>query len=170
MKTTAIRLYSLSYGKTKTYIAAAIFTLGNIILPQLCHLLPNGGVTLLPIYFFTLLGAYKYGWRVGLLTALLSPLANSLLFGMPPMALLPTIMVKSALLALAAGLIAKRTHSVTIPSIAAAVVFSQIVGTLFEWLISGSFTAATQDFRLGFIGMLIQIFGVWAILRYVIKK
>ena len=68
-----INLYTLSYREVKTYWMALIFVAGNIILPQLCHLVPQGGPTWLPIYFFTLVGAYKYGWKVGLLTALASP-------------------------------------------------------------------------------------------------
>lgn len=63
MKTTTVRLYSLDYSNLKTYFAAALFILGNLVLPQLCHLVPQGGVTLLPIYFFTLIAAYKYGWK-----------------------------------------------------------------------------------------------------------
>ena len=96
-------LYSLSLRESRSLLYAALFVAGNIILPQVCHLIPQGGLTLLPIYFFTLIGAYKYGWQVGLATALLSPLANHALFGMPPAAVLPGIMVKSTLLALAAA-------------------------------------------------------------------
>ena len=85
METTAVKLYSTGYREAKTYLAAALFVAGNIVLPQICHLVPQGGLRWLPIYFFTLVGAYKYGWRVGLLTAVLSPAVNSALFGMPPM-------------------------------------------------------------------------------------
>ena len=77
MQTTTVRLYSLGYGQAKTYWTAFLFVAGNVLLPQLCHLFPLGGVRWLPIYFFTLVGAYKYGWRVGLLTAVLSPAVNS---------------------------------------------------------------------------------------------
>ena len=73
MQTTTVRLYSLGYGQAKTYWTAFLFVAGNVLLPQLCHLFPLGGVRWLPIYFFTLVGAYKYGWRVGLLTAVASP-------------------------------------------------------------------------------------------------
>ena len=103
MQTTSVKLYSLNYRQAVTYGAALLFVAGNIAMPQLCHLVPQGGLILLPIYFFTLIGAYKYGWRVGLLTAVLSPLANNLLFGMPPVPMLAPILVKSVLLALAAG-------------------------------------------------------------------
>ena len=89
MQTTSVKLYSLEYSEAKTYLAAALFLAGNIVLPQLFHTIRLGGPTWLPIYFFTLVGAYKYGWRVGLLTAVLSPLVNSALFGMPAAAALP---------------------------------------------------------------------------------
>lgn len=66
--TSTIRLYSLDYSSSKTYLMALLFVIGNITLPQLVHLLPQGGLVWLPIYMFTLIGAYKYGWKVGLLT------------------------------------------------------------------------------------------------------
>src|SRR5699024_9747055 len=97
METTA-KLYSLNYSNVKTYLFALLFVAGNIVLPQLCHLIPAGGPTLLPIYFFTLIASYKYGFRVGLLTALLSPVINHLLFAMPAAAVLSAILIKSGLL------------------------------------------------------------------------
>ena len=115
METTAVKLYSLDYRDAKTYLAAALFVAGNIVLPQICHLVPQGGLRWLPIYFFTLVGAYKYGWRVGLLTAVLSPLVNSALFGMPAAAALPAILLKSVLLAAAAGFAARRFGRATLP-------------------------------------------------------
>lgn len=170
MNTSTIKLHSLEYAEVRTYVTAAIFILGNIALPQLCHLIPDGGRILLPIYFFTLLGAYKYGWRVGLLTAVLSPLLNSAIFGMPSSAVLPVILFKSVVLALAAGCIASRCKRVSLPLIAAAVLTSQLTGTAFEWLVTGSFAAAVSDFTMGFAGMLLQVFGCWAIIRCVIRK
>lgn len=91
---TSAKLYSLPFGNVKTYLFALLFVAGNIALPQLCHLVPAGGPTLLPIYFFTLIAAYKYGFKVGLLTALLSPVINHLLFAMPAAAVLPAILIK----------------------------------------------------------------------------
>ena len=83
METTTVKFYSLNYNDVKTYWAALLFIVGNILFPQLFHLMPQGGIIWLPIYFFTLIGAYKYGWKVGLLTAILSPIINSLFFDMP---------------------------------------------------------------------------------------
>lgn len=95
METKTVKLYSLDYSNARTYLMAALFIAGNMALPQLFHLIPQGGITWLPIYFFTLIGAYKFGWKVGLLTAILSPIINSLLFGMPLPAVLPAILLKS---------------------------------------------------------------------------
>lgn len=170
MQTTTIKLYSLGYDEAKTYMVASLFIIGNIVLPQLFHLVPKGGMIWLPIYFFTLVGAYKYGWRAGLLTAVISPIVNSLLFGMPMAAALPAILLKSVLLALCAGYVARRYQSVSIPLLLATVLLYQIAGTLGEWALSGSLTLAMQDFRIGIPGMLLQVLGGYAVIKYIIRK
>lgn len=170
MQTKSVKLYSLRYGEAKTYIAAALFVLGNMALPQLCHIVPDGGRMLLPIYFFTLVAAYKYGWRAGLLTAVASPVANSLLFGMPPAAALPAIMLKSVLLAVIAGVVAARFRKASLWMLAIVVLGYQVAGTLGEWAIVGNLYAAAQDFRMGLPGMLLQILGGWAVINWVIRK
>ena len=170
MQTSSIKLYSLNYNEAKTYITAALFILGNIALPQICHLVPQGGMILLPIYFFTLIGAYKYGWKVGLLTAVLSPVMNHLLFGMPAMAVLAPILVKSSALALVAGYVASAKGKVSLSLMATVVLAYQAVGGLFEWAWTGSLMAALQDFRLGLPGMLLQIVGGYLFIKYLLKK
>ena len=131
MKTSSVTLYSTGYRETRTYLAAALFAAGNIVLPQLCHLVQLGGPTMLPIYFFTLVGAYKYG---------------------------------------AAGYAARRFNRVSVALLAAVVLFYQIVGSAGEWALTGSFTAAVQDFRIGIPGMLLQVFGGYLFIKYVIRK
>lgn len=170
MQTTNVNLYSLSYDNLRTYLAAAAFALGNVVLPQLFHLVPQGGMMWLPIYFFTLVAAYKYGWLVGLLTAVASPLLNNALFGMPAAQVLPAILTKSVLLATIAGLTAARCKKASILALTGVVLGYQSVGTLAEWAMSGSLAAATQDFRIGVPGMLLQIVGGWIVINHVIKK
>ena len=46
----------------------------------------------------------------------------------------------------------------------------QAVGTLGEWVLLGDFRTAVQDFRIGLPGMLLQIFGGWAFIKFVIRK
>ena len=170
MQTGTLKLYSLEYKEAKTYGVALLFVAGNVILPQLCHLVQMGGPTWLPIYFFTLTGAYKYGWKVGLLTALISPLVNSVCFGMPAAAALPAILLKSVLLAAVAGYAAVRFKRASLGLLLGVVLAYQLLGTLGEWLMLGSFYAAAQDFRIGIPGMLLQVFGGWIFINCLNRK
>ena len=160
-----IKIYNYGLNELKTYLFVFLFVAGNIILPQLCHLIPDGGKMFLPIYFFTLMASYKYGVKVGLMTAVLSPVINSLFFGMPALALLPAILTKSVVLALAASFVANKTQKVSIVNLLIVVLAYQFVGTLAEWAMTSSFYVAIQDFRLGIPGMLLQLFGTYFLLK-----
>ena len=167
---TSIRLYSLGWREMRTYMFALLFIAGNIILPQLCHLFPQGGLILLPIYFFTLIAAYKFGFRVGLLTAVLSPLINSALFGMPPVAALPIIMIKGVLLAGAAAWMANRSKGASLLALIGVVLVYQFVGGLFEWAMTGSLASALQDWKLGYPGMILQALGGWLVINHLLRR
>lgn len=164
MKATT-KLYSLPFWDVKTYLFAFLFIVGNLAFPQLCHLVPAGGPIWLPIYFFTLVAAYKFGLRVGLLTAILSPLLNHWLFGMPALLVLPAILIKSCLLSGIAAWVAQRTRKVSLTGLLVVVLAYQIAGTACEWAICGDFMLAVQDFRMGIPGMLLQLFGGFAALK-----
>ncbi len=166
---TTTKLYSLSLANKKTYLFATLFIVGNILFPQLAHMIPQGGLIFLPIYFFTLIAAYKYGIHVGLLTAILSPLINNLLFAMPPTVGLPAIIIKSAILAVAASLAAKHFGKVSIIAILLAILAYQVIGTGIEWILTKNFMLAIQDFRLGIPGMLIQLIGGFFVLKALSK-
>jgi hypothetical protein len=153
------------WSEWRTYLLAFLFVAGNIILPQLCHLIPSGGQMILPIYFFTLIASYKFGVKVGLATAILSPVLNSALFGMPPPAALPVILTKSVLLALVASYVASQTKRLSVLHLALVVVIYQIAGSAIEWQISQNWSASTADLTLGIPGMLLQVFGGWLLLK-----
>src|ERR1035437_5609562 len=106
--------YELSLKKITLYTFALLFTAGNLIVPYLCHSVPNGGKILLPIFFFTLIASYKFGFKTGLLTAMISPLANYLLFGNPPSAMLLDIISKSIVLALISSYVSNKTKKISI--------------------------------------------------------
>lgn len=163
------KLYTLGLNNAKTYLIATVFVVGNLLFPQLAHLIPQGGFIFLPIYFFTLIAAYKYGIHVGLLTAILSPLANSMLFGMPPVAVLPAIMIKSAILAVAAAMAAKHFGKISLLGILLAILAYQFIGTGIEWIMTQNFMVAIQDFRIGIPGMLIQLIGGYFVLKALAK-
>ncbi|MFI3295408.1 MAG: ECF transporter S component [Rikenellaceae bacterium] len=170
MQTKTLRLYNLGFTQIKTYLFALAFVLGNILLPQLCHLMPQGGLIFLPIYFFTLIASYKYGLKVGLMTAVLSPVVNYLLFAMPSSAVLGSILVKSIFLAVAASLVASRSGKLSVYTLALVVLSYQLFGTAVEWIMVGDFGLAIQDFRIGIAGMLLQIVGGYLFIKHLIYK
>jgi thiamine transporter ThiT len=152
-----------------TYLISCAFIAGNLILPQICHLVPKGGLILLPIYFFTLIAAYKYGLITGLITAILSPTLNYLFFGMPLEAMLPIILTKSILLAVSAAFVAQSTRKLSIGTLILVVLAYQIPGMIVEGFTQHSFFAATQDVRIGLPGILIQIIGGFFLLKWLDK-
>lgn len=158
MKTTLLTSLRADATALRTYVFAALFVAGNIIGPQLAHLIPGGGPMLLPIYLFTLVAAYRYGIVAGLVTAIVSPLANHLLFGMPSEAMLAIIFTKSILLALFAGYAGQLwSGKARVWHVVAVVVAYQVVAMPFEAMITGSWAMAVQDIRIGWIGLVIQV-------------
>lgn len=105
-----------------------------------------------------------------MLTAVLSPVINSALFGMPAATGLPAILLKSVLLALIAGYAASYFRRTSLGLLLGVVLAYQTVGTLGEWAMKGDFWLAAQDFRIGIPGMLLQVFGGWLFINRVIRK
>jgi len=164
---TNVRLYAFNYDEAKTYLWATVFVACNLVLPQVFHLIPQGGVIFSPLSLVILAGAYKFGWKTGLLAALLSPLVNHLLTGMPAMTTLPVMTLKLAVLALVAGLTAQYFKTVSLPLIIGVVLVSMAIGCLGELLLTGGIAATIADFTIGWPGLLLQVFGAWLILKYV---
>ncbi|MDR3227989.1 MAG: hypothetical protein LBT53_01045 [Puniceicoccales bacterium] len=162
---------ALSWRKTALYLWSALFVAGNLALPQICHAAAgaDGGRALLPLYFFTLVGAACFGRNAGLLIALASPLLNHAIFGMPPSGALPVILVKSCLIAVLAPVLLRRIALLPL-AIAAIVLGYQLLGGAFEWAWTGSLAAAQQDFVIGWPGMLAQFAAAWAILAFVATR
>lgn len=84
--------------------------------------------------------------------------------------MLPIILIKSGLLALAAAAVASCCRKVSIVAVTAAIVIYQAIGTMAEWGMTGSMAAALQDLRLGWPGLLVQLFGGYALLKLMARK
>ena len=65
MMKTNVRLYTFNYNEVMTYLWAMVFVICNLALPQLFHLIPQGGVIFSPLSLVILIGAYKFGWKTG---------------------------------------------------------------------------------------------------------
>ena len=89
---------------------------------------------------------------------------------MPAAGVLPILLIKSSLLAVAAAVVASRSGKVTIPLLLLVVLSYQFVGGLVEWAVMGSLAAALQDFRLGLPGLAVQVLGGYVVLRWLMKK
>lgn len=142
----------------ETYIKSLLFIAANIALPHLFHLIPGGGIMFLPIYFFTMCGTLCYGWRVGLLTALFSPLAGNLIFGVPASPLLPDMLFKGTALVLAASLLTRINHRCPTLTPLMAVLVSWLIVGLAEMPFTGA-SYAFQDFSTGLPGMALMAIG-----------
>ena len=162
-----VRLYSLNYDEAKTYMWATVFVACNLILPQVFHLIPQGGIIFSPLSLVILAGAYKFGWKTGLLAALASPLVNHLITGMPAWEVMPVMTLKLTVLALVAGLAAQRFKTVSLPLLIGVILVSKAIGCLGEFILTGGIAATIQDFTVGWPGLLLQVFGAWLILKYV---
>ena len=162
-----VKLYALNYDEVKTYLWATVFVACNLVLPQVFHLIPQGGIIFSPLSLVIMAGAYKFGWKTGLLAALVSPLVNHLITGMPAWEVLPVMTFKLAALAIVAGLIAQRYQVVSLLILVSIVIMTKAIGIVGELAITGGIDATIADLTLGWPGLMLQIFGTWLILKYV---
>jgi len=152
---------SLTVGRV--YLVTAAMVLGNLALPYAVHLVPDAGRVLMPIFFFTLIAGWAFGAQVGILTGILSPLANHFLTGMPPAAALRDIMLQSALLGALAAIVASRSRKLTLPLVALVVVLHQTLA-LAPSLFHSGLQPALATLRLRIPGLLLQILGGFSVL------
>ena len=163
----SVRLYALNYDEVKTYLWAAVFVACNMVFPPLFHLIPQGGVIFSPLSLVILAGAYKFGWKAGLLAAVLSPMTNHIITGMPVMGVLEVMTMKLAVLAMVAGLVAQRFNSVSLSLLVGVVLASKAIGGFGELLLTGGIDATIADFIIGWPGLILQVVGAWLIVKYV---
>lgn len=163
---TNARLYSFNYSELRTYLWSMLFVACNILLPQVFHLVPQGGIVFAPLSLVILAGSYKLGWKTGLLAAVASPLVNHLLTGMPAWDMLPLMTLKLAALALLAGLAAQHFKRVSLPLIVGVVLVAELLGALAELLLTGGIASTVQDFSVGYPGLLLQVAGTWLVCKY----
>lgn len=88
----------------KKMVFAAVCIALCVVLPIAFHAIPNAGTVFLPMHIPVLLCGLACGWPFGFVTGLLGPLLSSVLTGMPPAAMLPSMMVECATYGLVAGL------------------------------------------------------------------
>lgn len=171
MQTTSVKLYSLEYSEAKTYLAAALFLAGNIVLPQLFHTIRLGGPTWLPDLLIHARGRLQVrlarGAAHGTCVARSQRHCSS---GCPPRRHCPRSYSNRccwpAPQAMPPHASAVRRSHCWQPSYSS-------TRRPAHWANGPSRVRSTppcQDFRIGLPGMLLQIFGGWAFINFIIRK
>ena len=75
-----------------------------VVLPIAFHIIPNAGPVFLPMHIPVLLCGLICGWQYGAVCGIAGPLLSSMLTGMPPAPVLPSMMVECGMYGLTAGL------------------------------------------------------------------
>ena len=138
-----------------------------VVLPLAFHAIPNAGSILLPMHIPVLMCGLVCGWPYGLICGLLGPALSSLLTGMPPAAMLPSMMVECAVYGCVSGLLllivhTKSTYADLYISMIGAMLAGRILGGASKALLfaPGSLTVAawaTGYFVTGLPGILVQL-------------
>lgn len=95
---------SKSSQQIRNLVFAALCTALGIVLPQAFHSIPNAGSIFLPMHLPVLLCGLICAWPYGLACGILTPILSHLIFGMPPAAYLPAMIVELAIYGLLASL------------------------------------------------------------------
>lgn len=98
----------LRYTEIRSYVFTGVFTLLAVAVPWGFHQFHLAGATFLPMHIFVLVAGLLFGWRVGLVVGLLTPLASYAVSGMPVLQILPQIVVELGVYGLVAGMLRER--------------------------------------------------------------
>lgn len=99
----------LSYAKKVVYTALCAALC--VVLPMAFHAVQNAGTVFLPMHIPVLLCGLMCGWPFGFICGILGPVLSSLLTGMPPAAMLPSMVVECAAYGCITGLGMKYIHT-----------------------------------------------------------
>ncbi len=156
--------------KKLSYVRSIVFTAVCaalcIVVPMAFHSIPNAGTVFLPMHIPVLLCGLMCPWPYGLLCGLIGPLLSSLTTGMPPAAMLPSMMVECGVYGLVSSLGMRfvRTRSAVADlyiSMVNAMILGRVVAGLAKSLIFAPGTApfawVTTSLVASIPGILIQL-------------
>ena len=137
-----------------------------LVLPMAFHSIPNAGSIFLPMHIPVLLCGLICGWPFGLVTGLIGPFLSSILTGMPPAAMLPSMMVECGAYGAVAGLMMQfvRTKNATVDlyvSMVIAMAAGRILSGLAKaWIFTpgvAPFAWVTTSLVTGIPGIVVQL-------------
>ena len=154
----------LSYAKRIVLSAACIALC--VVLPMAFHSFPNGGSVFLPMHIPVLLCGLMCSWPYGLMCGLLGPALSSLVTGMPPAAMLPSMMIECAVYGCVSGLMMRLVHTkknwadLYISMVTAMVLGRVVAGLAKAWIFTpgtAPFAWVTTSLVTGIPGICIQL-------------
>lgn len=149
----------------KKLVYTAVCAALCLVLPMAFHAIPNAGSVMLPMHIPVLLCGLICGWPYGLLCGLIGPAISSLT-GMPPAAMLPSMMVECGTYGMVSGLMmrfvrTKRPVADLYISMATAMILGRVVSGLAKSLIFSPGTApfawVTTSLVTGVPGIILQL-------------
>ena len=157
-----VQTKTITLKDTISSVMTLLFIAANIGLPHLFHMIPDGGIMFLPIYFFTAVAAVLYGRNMGIITAIMSPTMGYFIFGAPRLTMIPDMILKGVLLSVVITFfLAKcrktRNRYMSIP-----------IGVITAWAVAGIMELpfwemhfAFLDFFTGIPGLCFMTIGGW---------
>lgn len=152
-----------------SYVKKLVFTAACaalcLVLPMAFHTVPNAGSIFLPMHIPVLLCGLICGWPYGLVCGLIGPAISSLT-GMPPLAILPSMMVECAAYGAVTGLMMKfiRTKHTAVDlyiSMITAMALGRVIAGLAKaWIFAPgtpAFAWVTTSLVTGVPGIVIQL-------------
>ena len=150
----------------KSIITAVCIALCYVV-PLLFHGVQNAGRVFLPMHLPVFLCGLICGWQYGLLCGLAGPALSSLLSGMPPVAMLPSMMLELAVYGCISGLMmriirTKNTYADLYISLIIALLCGRVIAGLMQALIFARGTYSMTAWVSGYVvtswpGTLIQL-------------
>ena len=156
----------MKYSPIKKLVITAVCIALCVVLPMVFHSFPNGGSIFLPMHIPVLLCGLMCSCPYGLVCGLLGPALSSVNTGMPPAAMLPSMMVECAIYGCVAGLMMEfvRTKKLYldlyISMITAMLAGRVVAGLVKAWILTpgvAPFAWVTTSLVEGIPGIVIQL-------------
>ena len=137
-----------------------------LVLPMAFHSIPNAGTIFLPMHIPVLLCGLICGWPYGGVCGLIGPLISSLVTGMPPVAMLPSMVVECCAYGFVTGMLMRHLHAkhavadMYIRRVSAMVVGRAAAGFAKAWIFTpgiSPFAWVTTSLVAGIPGIVIQL-------------
>ncbi len=157
----------LSFSEAKYYIFTAAFAVSAVFFPWLAHQFHVAGQIFLPMHFFVIIAGLLFGWRVGMVVGLASPMLSYGIAHMPALAILPETMLELAVYGFAAGFLRGRNWNIWTTLISAMVLGR--LARIFWILILGTPSSSMKFLQISWPGILLQI-AIIPVIIYFLQK